>query len=207
MFALDKYLLDKRIDLSKDEYDKVYSFFYDCYDLDTDTITDEVSLSEFISVVGKLIKYLNEFDDRCELDGNIVTINVSPYNSNVTGYAFARYIQDNKLEHLCIEFKPDEYHDGFFLIKINASNFVKIYEMFVRDGGYDAYFWSLMFSLAEKEARYIVDKLDIEVTPSEFDDIVQSIINDEDLSYSAGILEYNEDKIVSKLKEKFGIEE
>jgi len=207
MFALDKYLLDKRIDLSKDEYDKVYSFFYECYDLDTDTITDEVSLSEFISVVGKLLKYLNEFDDRYELDGNIVTINVSPYNSNVTGYAFARYIQDKKLEDLCIEFKPDEYNDGFFLIKINASNFVKIYEMFVKDNAYDTYFWSLMFSLAEKEARYIVDKLDIEVTPSEFDDIVRSIINDDDLSYSAGILEYNEDKIISKLKEKFGIEE
>lgn len=109
MFALDKYLLNKRIDLSKDEYDKVYSFFYDCYDIDTDTITDEASLSEFISVVGKLLKYLNEFDDRYELDGNIVTINVSPYNSNVTGYAFARYIQDKKLEDLCIEFKPDEY--------------------------------------------------------------------------------------------------
>jgi len=207
MFALDKYLLNKRIDLSKDEYDKVYSFFYDCYDIDTDTITDEASLSEFISVVGKLIKYLNEFDDRYELDGNIVTINVSPYNSNVTGYAFARYIQDKKLEDLCIEFKPDEYHDGFFLIKINASNFVKIYEMFVKDNAYDTYFWSLMFSLAEKEARYIVDKLDIEVTTSEFDDIVRSVINDDDLSYSAGILEYNENKIISKLKEKFGIEE
>lgn len=79
--------------------------------------------------------------------------------------------------------------------------------MFVKDNAYDTYFWSLMFSLAEKEARYIVDKLDIEVTPSEFDDIVRSIINDDDLSYSAGILEYNEDKIISKLKEKFGIEE